>query len=92
MLKYCFAFDYINYAWYLSYQHVYLKSLEANNIPAISHLKGKGFGGSLSGQPFSVIHGDLVAEIFSGQTERRQSHIHQVLVLILTHSTYLRAD
>ena len=70
MLKYCFAFDHINYAWYLSYQQVYLRSLETNDSPAISHLKEKGFGGSLSWQLFSAIDGDLVTELSNGQTKR----------------------
>ena len=71
ILKYCFAFHHINYTRYLSYQQVYLTSLEANNSPAISHLKEESFGGSLSGQPFSAMHGDLVIEIFNGQTKRQ---------------------
>ena len=29
------------------------------------------FGGSVSGQPLSAIHGDLVTEIFNGQTKRQ---------------------
>ena len=55
MFKCCFAFDNINYAWYLSYQQVYLRSLEAYNSLAISNLKERGFDGSLYGQPFSAI-------------------------------------
>ena len=71
MLQYCFVFDHINYVRYLSYQQVYLRFLEANNILATSHLKERGFGGSLSGQPFLAIHGDLVTEIFNDQTKRQ---------------------
>ena len=71
MLKYIFAFDLRNYARYLSYQWVYLRSLEANNGPAVSHLKKRGFVGSVSGQPFSAIQGDLVFKIFNGQTKRK---------------------
>ena len=71
MLQYCFAFDHINYAWYLSYQQVYLKCVEANNSPATSHLKERGFGRPLSRQPFVAIHGDLVTEIFNDQTKRQ---------------------
>ena len=67
MLKYCFTFDHINYARYLSYQQVYLKSLEVNNSLAISHPKERGFGG----KPFSAIHGDLVSEIFSVERKRQ---------------------
>ena len=38
MLKYCFAFDHINYARYMSFQHVYLSDLEAKGDPAIDNL------------------------------------------------------
>ena len=71
MFQYCFAFDHINYARYLSYQQVYLRSIEANNSLVLSHLKEWDFGRSLSGQPFSTIHGDLVNDIFNGQTKRQ---------------------
>ena len=71
MLQYLFAFGCINYAWYLSYQQVYFRFLEAYNNPAISYLKERGFGGSLSGQPFSAIQGELVTEIFHGKTKRQ---------------------
>ena len=49
MLKYCFAFDHINYARYLSFQHVHLPDLEAKGDPAIDNLIKRGIGGSLSG-------------------------------------------
>ena len=71
MLQHLFAFYHINSAWYLSYKQVYLRSLEAYYSPAISHLKERGFGGSLSGQPFSAIQGEFVTEIFHGQTKRK---------------------
>ena len=71
MIKYCFAFDHVNYARYISYQQVYLRSLEKNNSPAIKDLKERGFGGSISGEPFSTIHGDLITELFNGQTKRQ---------------------
>ena len=71
MIKYCFAFDHVNYSRYLSYQQVYLRFLETSNIPAITDLKERGFGGSISGEPFSTIHGDLITELFNGQTKRQ---------------------
>ena len=49
MLKYCFAFDHINYAPYMSFQHVYLSDLEAKGDPAIDNLIKRGIGESLSG-------------------------------------------
>ena len=71
MLKYCFAFDHINYARYMSYQQVYLRDLEKISHPAISDIKVRGFGGSMFGEAFSSIHGDLVTEIFNGETKRQ---------------------
>ena len=52
MLKQCFAFDHINYARYMSFQHVYSRDLERRNDPAFTDLKLRGFGGSLSGARF----------------------------------------
>ena len=69
MLKYCFAFDHIIYAQYMSFQHVYLSDLEAKGDPAIDNLIKRGIGGSLSGDKFSSIHGDLITEVFNGETK-----------------------
>ena len=52
MLKYCFAFDHINYARYMSFQHVYLSNLEAEGDAAIDNLIKRGIGESLSGVSF----------------------------------------
>ena len=71
MLKYCFAFDHINYARYMSFQHVYLSDLEAKGDPAIDNLIKRGIGESLSGDKFSSIHGDLITEVFNGKTKRQ---------------------
>ena len=70
MIKQCFAFDHVNYARYLSFQHVYLMDLERKQCPAIDDLKKRGFGGSLSGVKFSNMHGDLITEVFNGETKR----------------------
>ena len=70
MLRYCFTFDHVSYARNMSFQHVFLRDLERKNHPAIADLKQKGFGGSLSGNKFSSIHGDLITEIFNGETKR----------------------
>ena len=70
MLKHCLAFDHINYARFLSYQHVFLRDLQRRNHPAINDIASRGFGGSLSGNPFSSIHSDLITEIFNGETKR----------------------
>ena len=57
-----FAFDHINYARYLTVQHVELEKIELNNKDAWEDLKTNGCGGSLSGDKFSTIHGDLITE------------------------------
>ena len=57
-----FAFGHVNYARYLTYQHVCLQDLKSTNPKAWKELSDNGFGGSLSGEPFSTIHGDLIIE------------------------------
>jgi hypothetical protein len=69
MLSLCFAFDHINYARYMSFQHVNLLMLEMCHDPAFTELSERGFGGSLSGEKFSAIHGDLITEIYNGETK-----------------------
>ena len=71
MLKYCFAFDHINHARYISFQQVYLSDLEAKGDPAIDNLIKGGIGGSLSGDKFSSIHGDLITKVFNGETKQQ---------------------
>ena len=43
-------------------------------------LAQRGFGGSLSGDSFSCLHGDLKKEIFNGQTKRQTGPTVQDLV------------
>ena len=69
MIKQVFSFGHHNYARYLSYQYVSLRSMEQHNHPAIINLKETGFGGSISGEPFSSIHGDLITELFNKETK-----------------------
>ena len=64
-----FAFDHINYARYVSYQHSYLSQLSTSNNEAYGDLMARGFGASISGQTFSSIHGDLVTEYFNKTTK-----------------------
>ena len=71
MVKYCFDFDHTNHARYISYQQVYLRELQHINSNAITDLTQCGFGGSLSGDSFSYLHGDFITEIFNGQTKRQ---------------------
>ena len=67
MINLCFALDHVNYARYLSYQHIHLQKLQQDNIPAIDDLRRRGIVGSLSESNFSTIHGDLFTEVFNGQ-------------------------
>ena len=69
MIKYCFTFAHINYPRYLKYQHVYLRTLQSKRSKTVADLDERGFGGPLSGQPFTSLHGDLITEIFNGQTK-----------------------
>ena len=63
LLPQLFAFGHINYARYLTYQHVTLTNLHQTNPAAWQDLKENGFGGSLSGGPFSTVHGDFITEV-----------------------------
>ena len=49
----------------MSFQHVYLSD------PAIDYLIKQGIDGSLSGDRFSSIYGDLITEVFNGETKRQ---------------------
>ena len=53
MVKYCFAFNHINYAHYVSHQQVCLRELEGINNNAMMNLTQRGLGDSLSGDSFS---------------------------------------
>ena len=39
MLKFCFAFNHMNYARYLTYKHVYLTHLDLTGHPAIEDMR-----------------------------------------------------
>ena len=63
ILQWKFAFDHINYAGYITYQHVYL------NNSIVIDLITNGHGASSSGDLFSTIHGHLVTDYFNKQTK-----------------------
>ena len=65
MVSLCYGLDHPNYARYGTYQHVYLRLLEAVNNKAYDELVVKGFGASQTGDPFSSVHGDLITEYFN---------------------------
>lgn len=57
-----FAFGHQNYVRFLTYQHVTLKQCKSTNPNAWKEIQTNGFGGSLSGEPFSTVHGDYIRE------------------------------
>ena len=59
LLPQLFAFGHMNYARYLTFQHVTLTNLHQTNPAAWAELKENGFGGSLSGGAFSTVHGEV---------------------------------
>ena len=71
MVEQCIAFDHINYFRYMGYQQVYLRHRQQTIHPAFKELCERGFGCSITGQAFSSLHGDLITEIFNGQTKRQ---------------------
>ena len=71
MVKDCLACDHIYYARYLPYQQDYLRQLQRINSNAMMNLTQRDFGGSLSGDSFSFLYGDLITKIFNWQTERQ---------------------
>ena len=62
MLPKLFAFDHMNYARYLTIQQVDFQKMEILNGNVWEDLKSNGFGGSLTGDKFSTVHGDLITE------------------------------
>jgi len=56
------AFGHVNYARYLTFQHANLQNVKINHTDAWDELAQNGFGGSMSGEPFFTIHGDLITE------------------------------
>ncbi|KAG1692281.1 putative glutamate receptor [Nymphon striatum] len=62
LLPKCFAFGHQNYARYMTFQHVKLQDIKSKQDEAWNDLLVNGFGGSVSGKPYSTIHGDLITE------------------------------
>ena len=68
MLKQIFAFNHQNYARYCSYQHV-LQSMQQEKALAFQELEAHGYSGSITGSTFSILHGDLLTELFNKETK-----------------------
>ena len=66
-----FAVDHINYAGYITYQHVYLNNLLRKYNSIVKDLVTNGRGASCSGDSFSIIHGDLVTEHFNNKKKTK---------------------
>ena len=64
ILKLMFAFNQINYAGYITYQHAYLNDLPRKDNSIVKGLITIGHGASCSRDWFSTIHEDLVTEHF----------------------------
>ena len=62
MLPKCFAFDHPNYCRYLTAQHINHSALSTEKSETWEDLLANGFGGSMCGEPFPTIHGDLITE------------------------------
>ena len=75
IIRYCFTFDHINYSRYLTYQQVYLRTLQSKQRKAVIDLDEQVLGGSLLGLPFTSLHGDLITEILNGQTKRQAGEL-----------------
>ena len=69
ILQWKFAFDYINFAGYITYQHVYFNNLLRKDNSIVIDLITNGQGASSSGDFFSTIHGHLVTDYFNKQTK-----------------------
>ena len=61
----------------MSFQHAYLSDLEAKGDPAIDDLIERGISGSLSGDKFSAILGDLITEVFNSETKQQVKKIER---------------
>ena len=69
LIHLAFAYDHPNSSRYCTYQNIYLTHLKKINHPAYEDLRQKGMGGSVTGEPFSSLHGDLHTELFNRETK-----------------------
>ena len=64
LLPKCFTFNHINYSHYLTFQHVNFAEIKHGNKNVCNDLLREGFGGSLSGEPFSTLHQEVKAKSY----------------------------
>ena len=48
-----------------------MRTLQSERSKAVADLDERSIGGSLSGLPFTSLHGDLITGIFNSQTKRK---------------------
>ena len=63
------AYNHPYYSRHCAFQNVYLANLKQINHPAYEDFRQKGMCCSLTGDPFSSLHGDLHTELFNRETK-----------------------
>ena len=86
ILKLMFAFDQINYAGYITYQHAYLNDLLRKDNSIVKGLITNGHGASCSRDWFSTIHEDLVTEHFKKKQKELLDLSPQVTTLVFIYA------
>ena len=86
ILKLMFAFDHINYAEYIAYQHVYLNNLLRKDNSIVKDLITNRHRALCFGDMFSTIHRDLVTEHFNKKQKELLCISLQVIVLIFIYA------
>ena len=81
ILKLMFTFCHINYAGYITYQHIYLNNLLRKDDSIVKDLIINGHGASCHGGSFCTIHGDFVSKHFRKKRKELLSLSPEVKVL-----------
>ena len=84
--KLMFAFNHINFAGYITYQHVYLNNLCRKDRSVVKDLVTIGQGASCSTESFSAIRGDLTDKYFKKKRQKLLAFSPQVIVLIFVYA------
>ena len=84
LIHLAFEYDHPNYSRYCTYLNTYLTYLKTTYHPAYDDLLKKGIGGSLTGDPFSSLHGDLHTELFNTKQKVLVCHLDQDLVHLMS--------
>ena len=65
MLNLVFHLKILTYAWYNSFQNVFMRNISRSNLQTFNDLLQYRYGASSIGDPVRTIHGDLVKEHFN---------------------------